>query len=169
MPGQQHCPMYGTYGMWATSGPSCSAKETPVWSSPLSSGSAHSPLRAHHEGLVLCVLVHFLQAQKRPFSHAQVLLYWFCPSDAAVPVELGLSSSLATGLVLVKSCPEVPSSSFPPETFLLLTTWFQLLWRPCSCLMPGRARRGILNPERRGRPQPRLGMVVGNQDPSCAI
>lgn len=75
---------------------------------------------------VLCsVLVPFLQAQKRPISHAQVLLYWFCPSDAAVPVELGLSSSPAKGLVHLKSCPEVPSSSFPPETCLLLTTWFQ--------------------------------------------
>lgn len=55
MPGQQHPPMNGTYGMWATSGPSCSAKETPVWSSLASSGSAHSLLRAHPEGLVLCV------------------------------------------------------------------------------------------------------------------
>lgn len=26
---------------------------------------------------------------------------------------------------------------------------------PCSCLVPGRARRGILNPEGRGTPQPR--------------
>lgn len=26
--------------------------------------------------------------------------------------------------------PGVPSSSFPPETFLLLAIWFQLLWRP---------------------------------------
>lgn len=123
-------PMYGTHGMWATSGPFCSAKETPVWGSPASSRSAHSPLRAQPEGLcALCVGSFSSRHKKGLFPHTQVLLYWVCPSDAAVPVELGLSSSLAKALVQLESCPEVPSSSFLPETFLLLTTWFQLLWR----------------------------------------
>lgn len=130
-------------------------------------------LTAHSEPTlkVLCsVLVPFLQAQKRPFSHAQVLLYWFCSSDAAVlwnwafPLprqRVWFTSNLA--------------QRFPAPPFLLKPSFClqhgfrQLLWRPCSCLMPGRARRGILNPERRGTPQPRLGMVVRSQDSSCAI
>lgn len=73
---------------------------------------------------VLCSVCWFLFSRHKKGPGA------VCPSDAAVPVELGLSSSLAKALSYLKSCPEVPSSSFPPETFLLLTTWFQLLWRP---------------------------------------
>lgn len=168
MPGQQHPPMFGTYGIWATSGPSCSAKETPVWSSLASSGSAHSPLRAHPEDLVLCVLVPFLQAQKRPFSPCpgavgSVLMQLFL-WNWAFPLprrRVWFISNLAQKFL-------APPFLLKPS-FCLQHGFRQLLWRPCSCLMPGRARRGILNPERRGTPQPRLGMVVGNQDPSCAI
>lgn len=52
-------PMYGTHGMRATSGPSCSAKETPVWSSPASSKHLPGVLTApsEHSLKVLCSCV----------------------------------------------------------------------------------------------------------------
>lgn len=87
----------------------------------------------------------------------------FCPSDAAVPVErLWVISNIF--------------QRFPAPPFLLKPS-FCLQHGficcgdhlPCSCVMPGRAKRGILNPEGRGTPQPRPGMVVGNQDLSCAV
>lgn len=125
--GSSILPMCGTHGMWATSGPSCSAKETPVWSSPASSRSAHSPLRAHPEG---CVGSFSPGPEKAFFPMLRcccigsVLLMQLFLWNWAFPLprqRLWFISNLH---------PEVPSSSFPPETFLLLAIWFQLLWRP---------------------------------------
>lgn len=161
-------PMYGTHGMWATSGPSCSAKESPVWSSLTSSRSAHSPIRAQPEGLVLCVLVSFLQAQKKGlFPHAQVLFVFLMQLflwNWAFPLpqqRLWVISNLAQ---------RFPAPSFLLKRSFCLQHGFSCCGHhiACSCLMPGRARRGILNPEGRGTSQPGLGMVVGNWDPSCA-
>lgn len=163
--------MYGTHGMWATSGPSCSAKETPVWSSPASSGSAHNPLRAQPEGLVLCVLVPFLQTQKALF-----LMYRCCCIGSVLVMQLFLwnwAFSLPWQRLwfILNLAQRFPAPPFLLKSFFHLQHGFSYCGDhiPCSCLMPGRARRSILNPEGGWTRQPRPGMVVGNQDPSCAI
>lgn len=138
--GSSILPMCGTHGMWATSGPSCSAKETPVWSSPASSRSAHSPLRAYPEGCV----GSFSPGPENAFFPmlrccciGSVLLMQLFLWNWAFPLprqRLWFISNLH---------PEVPSSSFPPETFCLRYGFSCCGDRtPCSCLMPGRARRG---------------------------
>lgn len=102
--GSSILPMCGTYGMWATSGPSCSAKETPcgaAWHLP---GVLTAPSEPTLKVLRSVCWFLFPRHKKGLFPHAQVLLYWVCP-DAAVPVELGLFSSQAKALVHLESSP----------------------------------------------------------------
>lgn len=65
--------------------------------------------------------------------------------------------------------PEVASSSFPPETFLLLAIWFQLLWRPYTMQLSRAWQSKEGHPEPRRERHTSAQMVVGNQDPSCAV
>lgn len=160
--------MYGTHGMWATSGPSCSAKETPVWSSPASSGSAHNPLRAQPEGLVLCVLVPFLQTQKALF-----LMHRCCCIGSVLVMQLFLwnwAFSLPWQRLwfILNLAQRFPAPPFLLKSFFHLQHGFSYCGDhiPCSCLMPGRARRSILNPEGGWTRQPSLGWWWGIRIPA---
>lgn len=119
---------------------------------------------------VLCSVCWFLfpRHKKGLFPHAQVLFI------GSVLMQLFLwnwaFSLPRQRLWFISNLrPEVASSSFPPETFLLLAIWFQLLWRPYTMQLSRAWQSKEGHPEPRRERHTSAQMVVGNQDPSCAV
>lgn len=152
-------------------GPSAVPKRPQCGAAQHLPGVLTAPSEPSLKGCVLCVLVPFLPDTKKAFflmprcccikSVLMQLFLW----NWAFPLpqqRLWFISNLVQ---------RFPAPPFFLKPSFCLQHGFSCCGdhMPCSCLMPGRSMRGILNPEGRGTTQPRLRMVVGNQDPSCAM